>query len=231
MKGHNKDAGDDDFDSDVNPSTGQSDVFSHNPAIGNSDIDAGFIEPTSTITGFVWNDLNENGLQNDGENGIPGVTVTLSDGNGNEVATTTTDANGNYSFSDVKSDNYELIFDASNDPVVGNNFEVTLQDVGSDERFDSDISQTTNDVSFEFDAADGNADYDAGFTLPLANIMGIAFNDVDKNGLQGGNEPMIGGVTVTLFDTNNNEIASTTTDANGNYTFQRDYVRQLLYCL
>ncbi|GEM_PF-639286 len=219
FEGTQQDAGDDDFDSDVNPSTGQSEVFSHNPADGNSDIDAGFIEPAGTITGFVWNDLNENGLQNDGENGIPGVRVNLLDGNGNQIATTTTDANGDYSFADVKSDNYELTFDASNDPIVGDNFEVTLQDVGSDERFDSDISQTSNDVSFEFNAAEGNADYDAGFTLPLANITGIAFDDVNKDGLQGGNEPMIGGVTVTLFDSNNNQIGTTTTDANGNYAF------------
>ena len=219
FEGTQQDAGDDNFDSDVNPSTGQSEVFNHNPADGNSDIDAGFIEPAATITGFVWNDLNENGLQNDGENGIPGVRVNLLDGNGNQIATTTTDANGDYSFAEVKSDNYELIFDASNDPVVGDNFEVTLQDVGSDERFDSDIDQASNDVSFEFNAGEGNADFDAGFTLPLANIMGIAFDDVDKNGLQGGNEPMIGGVTVTLFDDSNNQIGTATTDANGNYAF------------
>lgn len=219
FEGTQQDAGDDDFDSDVNPSTGQSDNFSHIPANGNSDIDAGFIEPTSSITGFVWNDLNENGLQNDGENGIPGVTVTLFDENSNQVGTTTTDANGNYSFSDLTSDDYELVFDASNDPVVGDNYEVTLQDVGSDERLDSDISQTMNNVEFTFNAAEGNADFDAGFTLPLANIMGIAFEDVDQNGLQGGNEPMIGGVTVTLLDGNNNQVATTTTDGNGNYRF------------
>ncbi len=219
FEGTAQDAGDDDFDSDVNPSTGQSEVFSHNPAEGNTDIDAGFIEPTATITGFVWLDLNENGLQNDGENGIPGVRVDLIDANGNIVATTETDANGNYIFNDVKSDSYTLDFDATNDPVVGDNFETTLQDVGSDERFDSDIDQTSNDVSFDFDASMGNADFDAGYKLPLGNIMGIAFEDVDKDGLQGGNEPMIGGVTVTLFSSDGTEIGTTTTTSNGNYAF------------
>jgi len=214
-----QDAGDDDFDSDVNPTTGQSEIFTHVPTDGNSDLDAGFIEPAASITGFVWNDLNENGLQNEGENGISGVLVQLLDGNGTVVGTTTTDANGTYSFEDLKSDNYTLTFDASNDAVVGGNFETTLQDVGSDERFDSDISQTSNDVSFEFNAAEGNADYDAGFTLPLANIMGIAFDDVDKDGMQGNNEPMIAGVTVTLFNGDNQQIGTTTTDANGNYAF------------
>ncbi|MEM1119009.1 MAG: SdrD B-like domain-containing protein [Bacteroidota bacterium] len=214
-----KDAGDDDFDSDVDPNTGRSDTFTHVPVDGNSDLDAGFIEPTATITGFVWYDLNENGLQNEGENGIPGVRVDLLDGSGNVIANTTTDANGEYDFTDIKSNDYTLEFDASNDPVVGDNYETTLQDVGSDERFDSDISQTSNDVSFTFNASQGNADYDAGFTLPLANIMGIAFDDLDKNGLQGNNEPMIGGVTVTLFKADNQVVGTTTTDANGFYRF------------
>ena len=49
-----------------------------------------------TINGTVFNDLNANGIQNTGEEGIAGVTVTL-DG----TTTTTTDANGNYSFTDV----------------------------------------------------------------------------------------------------------------------------------
>ncbi len=218
-EGTAQDAGDDDFDSDVDPITGQSEIFSHLPADGNSDLDAGFIEPSASITGFVWNDLNENGLQNEGENGISGATVQLLDGAGNVIETTTTDANGVYTFEDLKSDNYTLEFDVSNDPVAGDNFETTLQDVGSDDRFDSDINQTSNDVSFEFNAAEGNADFDAGFTLPVANIMGIAFDDVNKDGLQGNNEPMIGGVTVTLFDANNQQIATTTTDANGNYAF------------
>jgi len=220
FEGTIQDAGDDDFDSDINPSTGQSEIFSHNPAAGNSDIDAGFIVPTGTITGFAFNDLNFNGLQNTGENGIPGVTVNLIDENGNVVATVETDANGEFIFSEVLSANYTLNFDASNDPLVGNNFETTLQDVGSDENLDSDISQTTNEVSFTFDASVGNADFDAGFTLPLGSIMGVAFDDVNQDGLQGSNEPMIGGVTVTLFSSDGSVIGTTMTTANGNYIFE-----------
>ncbi|MEM6318926.1 MAG: SdrD B-like domain-containing protein [Bacteroidota bacterium] len=219
FEGTQQDVGDDEFDSDVNPSTGQSDVFTHNPLVGNSDIDAGYFEPTADILGFVWNDANENGLQNEGESGIAGVRVNLLNGNGLGIAFTTTDANGNYNFTDVKSDDYSLTFDASNDPNVGNNFDVTLQDVGSDENIDSDIRQSDQTVEFTFDAGSGSAEYDAGYTLPLANIMGLAFDDVNRDGLQGNNEPMIGGVTVTLFSGNGTAIENTTTDDNGNYAF------------
>ena len=48
----------------------------------------------------VWNDANGNGIQDAGEPGIPGVTVTLLDSNGNPIPghTTVTDANGKYKF-------------------------------------------------------------------------------------------------------------------------------------
>ncbi len=46
------------------------------------------------IGDFVWLDENDNGLQDDGANGINGVTVTLFHCNGDEVAMTTTADNG-----------------------------------------------------------------------------------------------------------------------------------------
>src|SRR5262249_27465523 len=44
-----------------------------------------------------WNDTNNNGVQDAGEPGIPGVTVTISDGTG-PIATTETDVNGFFFF-------------------------------------------------------------------------------------------------------------------------------------
>src|SRR5207247_7433507 len=55
-----------------------------------------------TIAGLVYHDTNGNGALNAGEPGIAGVTVTLSGTNnlGQAIsATTTTAANGSYSFS------------------------------------------------------------------------------------------------------------------------------------
>ncbi|MBK9463111.1 MAG: carboxypeptidase regulatory-like domain-containing protein [Sphingobacteriales bacterium] len=65
--------------------------------------DFGFV-PTGSIGDYVWNDLNGDGVQDAGETGISGVTVTLSpDGT---TTTTTTDANGNYSFDNLPGGNY-----------------------------------------------------------------------------------------------------------------------------
>lgn len=48
-----------------------------------------------SISGFVYQDTNNDGVKDAGEPGIAGVTVTLSDA---EDAVTTTDANGSYTF-------------------------------------------------------------------------------------------------------------------------------------
>jgi hypothetical protein len=57
--------------------------------------------PTGEIGDYVWNDLNRNGIQNAGEPGIGGVTVSLYSATYNNppIAMTTTDSNGLYLFS------------------------------------------------------------------------------------------------------------------------------------
>ena len=59
-------------------------------------VDFGMVAP-ATIGDRVWDDKNANG-SDEGEPGIGGVTVILTDADGAEVARTTTDANGNYRF-------------------------------------------------------------------------------------------------------------------------------------
>ena len=62
----------------------------------------------------VWEDLNRNGIQDAGEAGIANVAVTLYDNIGNPVANTTTNASGNYVFSNLATSvagiNYQVGF-------------------------------------------------------------------------------------------------------------------------
>ena len=69
-------------------------------------VDFGFVKP-ATIGDRVWNDQDHNGVDN-GEPGVPGVTVILKDASGNEVARTKTDANGNYRFEKVLPGTYSV---------------------------------------------------------------------------------------------------------------------------
>ena len=56
---------------------------------------------TITVSGNVYNDLDGNGLKTAGEPGLQGWTLNLLDSSGNVLATQTSDASGNYTFTGV----------------------------------------------------------------------------------------------------------------------------------
>jgi outer membrane protein assembly factor BamB len=83
---------------------------------------------SGSINGTVWKDLNKDKTINPGEPGIPDVKVVLfTDSNGNgsldstdqQVATTTTDASGNYSFTVTSSGRYFVSVDEAQPPISG----------------------------------------------------------------------------------------------------------------
>ena len=67
-------------------------------------------EPAS-LGDRVWEDRDANGIQDDGEPGIPGVIVNLLDNQGGWVDSTTTDADGIYGFADLDPGTYEVEFE------------------------------------------------------------------------------------------------------------------------
>ncbi|MEA4906204.1 MAG: sortase [Anaerolineaceae bacterium] len=64
---------------------------------------------SGTIQGVVVDDGNENGVQDPGETVLAGVTITLYDGAGNLVATTTTAADGSYQFTNLAPGAYQVV--------------------------------------------------------------------------------------------------------------------------
>jgi hypothetical protein len=78
----------------------------------NLNVDCGYV-CNGQIGDFVWLDTNGNGCQDAGEPGIPGVTVNLYSGCGANppmIATTTTDANGKYLFTNLCAGQYTVSF-------------------------------------------------------------------------------------------------------------------------
>jgi uncharacterized repeat protein (TIGR01451 family) len=129
-------------DSDANASTGTTPTF----AVSNADVpnvDAGFVA-TGSISGTAFGDPDQNGQDNSNID-YPNVSVTLLDSNGTIVATTTTDSNGNYTFTDVPPGSYTVDF-ATTDPDLPIGSSVTTQNTGSDAT-DSDISPTTGETA------------------------------------------------------------------------------------
>jgi len=98
----------------------------------------------ASIGDFVWNDTNNDGIQNVGELGIEGVTVTLVDIAGNPVVdglnqpiTTTTDVSGAWSLTNLAIGDFRVLFDTSTS-TDGFNYALTSPNIGGDDAVDSD---------------------------------------------------------------------------------------------
>lgn len=145
-----------------------------------------------------------------------GVVVKLLALDGTVIATTTTDANGNYKFDDVPVGQYKIMGVAPD----GTHFTIQDVDGNTKDHIDSDVD--ANGLSGVVTVtADGKADIDLGVCeVELGSLSGRYFCDTnDDNQDDGnGNEPAIAGVRVQLILAGA-VIAETFTDANGEYSF------------
>ncbi len=172
----------------------------------------GEAEPGGTITGQAFNDTDRDGQFEDTDNETtrPGVTVELVDGTGTVVATTTTDPDGQYSFTDVPEGDYTVRFG----PEDG--LEFTEANVG-DDATDSDADPDTGEVAVTVTGGQTTDNVDAGYITPTGTIAGKAFEDPGGDGFQDGTDPGREGVTVTVTNTTTGETTTTTTGPDGSY--------------
>jgi large repetitive protein len=204
-------------------------AISNLPATGSSGNHFG--ERGASIAGSVFVDFSpatpantNNGTRDAGETGIAGVPVTLTgrDINGNAVSlSTTTDASGNYSFGDlVQSDAAGYTVTEGAIPATAGSF-----NDGQDRAGTAGGSATVNDTVGAIVLPAGTAA--TGYTfgeLPIAPISGTVYIDRDRDNTLDPTptDGRIPGVTLTLVlgsSCSGTVVATTTTDASGNYTF------------
>lgn len=202
-------------------------------ANGNRTLDFGFVPSaagTLSLGGTVWTDANNDGLLGIGEAGLTGVTVQLLDSGGAVARTATTDASGNYSFTELAAGVYRVRLPASN-------FTTTGATAGPLVGFASSTG-TNGSVSGPFEGLsvpnpNGGADSDdngqAGGILGTASgvvetgaitltagaapnttldlgvfkrlsLGNTVFSDANNNGTQDTGEPGIGNVSVRLLN-------------------------------
>lgn len=153
--------GNDATDSDADASNGQAPVVTLELGEGNMTIDAGLYQ-LACIGDTVWEDTNDNGIQDEGEPGIGVIPVTLYDGDGNVIDTTETDANGVYQFCNLLPGEYSLGFEL---PTLSHTF--SPQDQGGDDSTDSDVNpQTGRTGVFVVESGDNATQWDAGIYAP-----------------------------------------------------------------
>ncbi|MBK8192349.1 MAG: hypothetical protein IPK76_03840 [Lewinellaceae bacterium] len=185
--------------------------------------DAGFFEPAE-IGNYVWEDLNADGIQNDGPTGISGVEVILSgvDGTGSVVnQSTTTDGNGFYLFPDLAPGSYKLSFVTPTGgyvPTTANDPDANPNDTDDSDANPAMGGMTVYEV---LESGESNLTYDAGYYIP-ASIGNFVWEDNDADGKQDPGEPGLQGVEVTLTGTDGqgNPVTQTQlTDIDGSYLF------------
>ncbi len=85
------------------------DGTSHKP-----NVDLGFVPPRFAIGNRVWFDTNNNGVKDAAEANVPGVVIELLDSSSNVIATTSTNATGEYLFDNLNAGVYTVRVAASN---------------------------------------------------------------------------------------------------------------------
>ena len=171
----------------------------------------------SSIGDTVWFDKNHNGVQDGGVNepGLKNVTVNLYENNGVLIATTLTDSNGKYTFSNLVSGDYvvEVV------PLAG--YLVTGQNLGGNSALDSNIATDTNRTdTITLGQNEDRTDIDAG--LSTIAISGNVFDDGDGNTNVNGvaiSAPSGTQLHATLLNSNGAVVATTPIAADGSYSF------------
>lgn len=207
--------------SDPSPTTGRTPSFSLAAGQNNNAVDAGMYEPGS-ISGSVLRDLSGD---NNGDEPMEGVTVTLKDSNGNDIdsdpntpgvqpTTTTTDEDGNYSFENLPPGNYQVV-----QTVPGGFTAVNDADGG-------DFTVIGNITPITINSGTNVTDQDFVNQTPAA-ITGTVFDDLNNDGLFDGGDGKISGVTIYLYTDPNGDgdpsdgvlVDTTTTAVDGTYSF------------
>ena len=183
------------------------------------------INPTGSIGDTVWNDNGagggtaSNGVQDGSEQGLAGVTVSLTASTnvtingvtytaGTVIMTAVTHANGNYLFTGLPDATYTIHVDNTSLPAMTPTYDA--DGTGTPHQSTTTISSANDDLSQDF-----------GYNIPII-IYGNVWQDFNGNGAEDSDDAPIASVNVTLYHWDGSawqSVATLPTDSNGDYLF------------
>ncbi len=150
----------------------------------------------STVGGKVWLDANQDWEQTE-ESALYGIVVDLFDTNNKLLDSTKTDKNGNYQFKNIEDKTYTI-------KVIEDDYKST----------------TPNKIEFWDEKDLTNLNFGL-YQAAAYSASGTVWNDKDENWEQDSSEENLANITIELYDETSKKIATTKTDANGNYQFKK----------
>ena len=164
----------------------------------------------ATISGMVHVDMNGDCIYEPGEPLLAGVTIQLLDSSNKVIATTTTDQNGEYKFSNLAPFASYTVHEVQ--PAGYFEFGDTVGSAGGTlQGLDTIVGATPG-------SGQNATDYDFCVQAP-ATIAGMVHVDMNGDCIYEPGEPLLAGVTIQLLNSNNQVVATTVTDQNGEYKF------------
>ncbi|HZZ77397.1 MAG TPA: SdrD B-like domain-containing protein [Gemmataceae bacterium] len=168
---------------------------------------------TTSISGHVWFDANNDGVRDPGEALIPGTTVTLSGNGVNQTAVT--DANGFYEFDNLQPGTYTVTETQPAGYLDGKDVAGTP---GNGTVVEDPVHDQIQNITLTSGQASENNDFGE---IKSSSLSGFVYYDANNDGNFDPSEKGIANVTVTLtgFDDNGPVSKTVKTDANGAYSF------------
>lgn len=188
---------------------------------------------------YVWVDADKDGIQDEGEQPVEGIIVTLQqrfdEGEWETVGTAVTDENGFYQFTGLKSSEhyeveYRVVFD------ISLLLSITKPEQGNDKAVDSNalydyvlnLGYPTAPVTLGYGQSDMTLDAGIIYDEDLCEIGDFVWYDKDQDGIQDTGEEGVEGIRVLLQYCESGiiweddewwTVAETTTNAEGRYLF------------
>ena len=199
-----------------NDSNGASTTVTVSEGQDDLNLDLGLVEPVpdpkpelASVGDRVWIDANRNGVQDEGEENLAGVNVTVTPpaGSDEQPRTATTDAAGKWRIDELTPGvEYTVSFE------LPDGYKATDALVGEDRGVDSNGLRSTVTLK----PGEYNETYDLGVFQP-ASVGDFVWEDTNGNGIQDDGEPAVPNTIVRVTGPNG-ETHTTATDKDGKWS-------------
>ena len=189
------------------------------PLGGMRGVDYNFAEArTASICGYVYHDQNQNGVRDQGEEGIGGVEImvtSLSPGFVTIPHHATTAEDGSYCIEGLLPGEYQIL-QPSQPAGFGDGLEQVGTVLGNPVGWAENLGDRIMGV--RLGSGDHGVEYNFG-EYRYGSIQGAVYHDLNDNGLFETHESGIEGVELQLYDSQGNLLERASTDAQGRYQF------------